>query len=103
MYFVCHYFGLGIKLNEEALEYTYTYQTADIIPRHPGKINETKHWNGLAQIQVSRFYTDPQIPKATVERSRPGILRIPGLVIRGPYMVTHGEGKEDAPNVSAED
>lgn len=78
-------------------------RTADIIPGHIGKRNETKHWNGMAQIQASRFYTGPQIPKATDEGSRPGILRIPGLVIRRPYMVTHGEGKEDSPNVSAED
>jgi hypothetical protein len=57
----------------------------------------------LAQIQASRFYTGRQIPKATDKERRPGILHIPGLVIRHPYMVTHGEGREDVPNVSAED
>jgi hypothetical protein len=57
----------------------------------------------LAQIQASSFYTGRQIPKATDEGRCPGILRIPGLVIRRPYMVTHGEGRKDAPNVSAED
>jgi hypothetical protein len=78
-------------------------RTADIITGHLGKRNKTKHWNGLAQIQSSRFYTCRQIPKATDKGGRPGILRIPGLVISRPYMVTHGEGREDAPNVSAED
>jgi len=78
-------------------------RTADIIPGHLGKINETKHSNVLAQIQGSRFYTVRQIPKATDKGRRPGILRIPGLVIRRPYMVTYGEGREDASNVSAED
>jgi hypothetical protein len=78
-------------------------RTADIIPGHHGKRNETKHWNGLAQMQGSSFYTGRQIPKGADKRRRPGILRIPGLVIRRPYMVTHGERREDAPNVSAED
>jgi len=78
-------------------------RTAGIIPGHLGKRNETKYWNDLAQIQASRFDTGPQIPIAADEGSRPGILRIPGFVIRRPYMITHGEGKKDAPNVSAED
>jgi hypothetical protein len=78
-------------------------RTADIIPGHLEKRNETKHWNGLAQLQGSSFYAGRQIPKAADEGRRPRILRVPGLVIRRPHMVTHGEGREDAPNVSAED
>lgn len=68
--------------------YTHT-RTADNIPGHLGKRNETKHWNGLAQIQASRFYASRQIPKATDKGRSPGILHIPGLVIRHPYVVTH--------------
>ena len=78
-------------------------RTADTIPGHLEKRNETKKWNGLEKIQASRFHTGRQIPKATDTGRRPGILLIPGLVARRPYMVIHGEGIEDAPNVSAED
>jgi hypothetical protein len=34
---------------------------------------------------------------------RPGILCIPGPILRRPSIVAHGAGKEDSPNLSAED
>jgi hypothetical protein len=55
-------------------------------------------WNKFKRLG---FYTGRQIAKSKDRGRRPGILRILGLVIRHPYIVTHGEGKEDAPDVSA--
>jgi hypothetical protein len=96
---------IEIRLNVEALECTRIdiLRTTDIIPAHLGERNQMGDWNGLEQYQETRVHTGRQIPKPRGKETRPGILRIPGPFIQRPNVVAHGEGKEDAPNLSAED
>lgn len=79
----------------------HIHRTTDI-PGQLGERNQKENLNGMEQVQDCGVYTGRHTPETRDGERRPGILRISGPIVRHPNMVAHGEGKENAPNMSSE-